>query len=913
LKRDLWAEVETLFAAALERPDADRDAFVRAEARTPEARREVLSLLAAHLRSSVFDPLTDRQDALEGRRAILAPGTRIGAWEVVRELGSGGMGAVYLVQRADEMFAQQGALKILAAELVSDQAVSRFLAERQILATLSHPNIAGVIDGGINADGRPYFVMEYVEGVPIDVHCDERRLDPTARLRLFLAVCDAVQFAHQNLIVHRDLKPGNLLVTRSGTPKLLDFGIAKVLGMRAVAGQGARTEPGARALTPDYASPEQLRGLVITPASDVYQLGLLLGDLLIGRRPEPAMQPDQAGAAAAAAPPSSWPSRMALNDDPPEASGNGGARRAAARGTTPKRLSRRLRGDLDAIILKALRPEPERRYATAGHLAADIARHLRGRPVLARPDTVAYRAGKFGRRHAVRLATVAAVFLLVVGFAAGMRRQARRTAIERDRAEEVVAFLVGLFKSTDPTFAQGDTVTVRQVLDRGAVRVREELTGQPAVQATLMEAIGEVYADLGLLDPAIKMLERALALRRSDGDDADRHLTATLRSLGVYQTNVGRFDAAAPLLNEALERLRHGGTQGTAGYATTLADIGYAWQVQGRLETAEPLLLEALAKYETVSPPPMLDMGAVLTNLGHLRASRGDLDSAETLYRRSLELRRQVSGEGPSLANSLEALAEILIRRGSLAAADSAASEALRIRRTTLPAGHFAIAGPIALRARILRRQGHLTSAEALSREALAIRIAALGDGHFSVADSRNDLALALQAQGRRAEAESLFRAALDGYQRHFGPDHAKSAIVELNLARILFRRNAREDAREHLAHAVPIARAAYPDDPNLLGDLISLGFLRCASNPAGALRDLREGVDGLRPVSGEAAPDEYLRALNALGSCLARQGQINEARSILTTSLEQSAAREADDPYRAFALRVLRGLPPRP
>jgi hypothetical protein len=523
VNRDLWAEVEAVFAAALEQDLDRREAFVRTRAGSAAVAQEVLSLLAAHVGSSVFDPLTARQDAIERELDSLAAGSRLGAWEVVRELSAGGMGTVYLVRRADRQFELEAALKILSAELSGGRSVSRFLAERQILAGLSHPNIARVLDGGLNTDGRPYFVMEHVDGGPIDAHCDSHHLDIASRLRLFCTVCGAVQHAHQLLIVHRDLKPGNILVTPQGTPKLLDFGIAKLLDPRPFPGLGSQTQPDARVLTPDYASPEQLHGLAITPASDVYQLGLLLHELLVGCRPS--------GGPTGAAADVARPSRVALGEGVSESLGEAAAiaDRAASRRTTPKHLSRLLRGDLDAIVLKALRPEPDRRYATAGSLADDLSRYLDGRPVLARPDSVAYRGGKFVRRHAVGLAALATVFLLVLGFAVGMRREARRTAIERDRAEAVTAFLVGLFKSTDPASAHGDTVTVREVLDRGAARVRTELHDQHAVQAALMEAIGEVYGNLGVLDSSRTLLQEALALRRSGGADAERPIGRTMR------------------------------------------------------------------------------------------------------------------------------------------------------------------------------------------------------------------------------------------------------------------------------------------------------------------------------------------------------------------------------------------------
>lgn len=423
--------IAALFAAALEHDAAAREMFLRREAGDPEMAAEVASLLEYHTKPGLFDALVERQEEFDGSE-ILGRGTRVGAWEIVGELASGGMGTVYRARRADGQFEQDAALKIVARHLPGASAASRFLAERQILARLAHPNIARLLDGGVTAEDRPYYVMELVDGVRIDEHCDAQRLDIAARLRLFLKVCDAVQSSHRSRVVHRDLKPANILVTRDGEPKLLDFGIAKLLDPDGFDGPSPVTRTTARVLTPEYASPEQLQGRAITAASDVYQLGLLLYALLVGRRPygATAASPDRIDEALST--PSAWqPSRAVstARTDEPTRDGDDARRRAAARGTTPERLSRRLRGDLDDIVLKTLRPEPDRRYGTAGQLADDIGRHLEGHPVRARPDIVAYRTSKLVRRHLLGLATPAAEFLAVSGFALGIRTRTAAVAL----------------------------------------------------------------------------------------------------------------------------------------------------------------------------------------------------------------------------------------------------------------------------------------------------------------------------------------------------------------------------------------------------------------------------------------------------------------------------------------------------
>jgi len=880
-----WEEVEALFASALEEPATERESFVRREASAAGVADEVLSLLHAHDRRGLFDEITARQDASDGGE-VIPPGARFGAWEVTGELGRGGMGAVYRARRAEGTFEQEAALKVIQRDLVG-QAAWRFRSEQQILARLSHPNIARILDGGVGDDGRPYYVMELVEGVRIDRFCEAGDLSIPDRLRLFVRVCEAVQSAHQSLIVHRDLKPANILVTPEGEPKLLDFGIATLLSEEDD-GATPDTRPVVRVLTPDYASPEQLRGWAITTSSDVYQLGLLLYEMLTGRRPY--------GLSGAA------PEGL-------EAALSNPARLRPSRAMTPGRLSRRLHGDIDAIVLKAIRIEPDRRYGTAGQLAEDVVRHLQGQPVLARPGSRRYRAGKFVRRHTFGVAAATAVFLLTAGFAVGIDRQARRVAVERDRAEEVLDFLLGLFASADPSVARGEETTVREVLDQGARRVRDELSGQPMVQTSLMHAIGSTYWGLGMRDSALALFDEALALRRPVSAVDDYLLIRIINGLGMLHTEVGDFDGARPFLEEALTRLKGADKLGARELARILADNGYAWQVQGELDRSDSLLSEALAVYEAL-PEPVTSTSAVLTNLGWIEISRGNPEKAADIFRRSVALRRELDPEDPALATSLEALAQATLRTGDYAAADSAVSEALGIRRRTLPPGHDRIAGAMGLRADLLRRRGEPAEAEPLLREVLGMQIARFGENHRVVANLQNALGLTLEDMGRDEEAATLLRQSWQTYTAVFGEDHVNAAIVEANLARVLFRSGATEEARERFAHLVPIVRTAYPDDRRYMDDQVTLGLLDClADDEQEAIESLQAASNDSRPVEGTRADDVHLRALNTLGSCLQRLGRGDEARSVLRASLDASIDRSEDDAFRVFARERLSQL----
>ncbi len=895
---ELWEEVEALFGNALEKDPSERETFVRSAARIPEIATEVLALLEAHERKSPFDGL-DRP-------------TRLGPWEIQSEIGRGGMGTVYRVRRADGQFEQEAAVKILSAHIRDRGGEARFLAERQLLAGLQHPCIARLLDGGLSEEGLPYFVMEYVPGLPIHEYCRKARLGVDEILDLFVQVCGAVQYAHQNLIVHRDLKPSNILVTAAGEPKLLDFGIAKLLDDAAGA-DADLTRFGARPLTPGYAAPEQLGGAPVTTSTDVYQLGVLLHEILVGRKPTggdgwtTGSSADRASTGFPA-----LPSRLVLSAEPrgDVAASEGGDTGAPARIEDARRRSRRLRGDLDSILLKALRPEPDRRYGTAGELADDISRHRARRPVRARRDTLLYRASSFLRRNALPLIGTAGAFLLISGFALGMERQARITAVERDRAEEVIDLMVGLFRGSDPAVAQGSDVTVREILDVGAERVRSGLEGQGEVRATLLEVVAEVYGSIDLMDPAIDLMAEAVEGYRSARGPDSPDLARSVRRLAMFQAQAGRFEEADTLLPLAWEMALSTTAPGSTERARAANDIGYAWQVRGELDKAEPLLVEALA-LRMGGGTSTGDPAATLVNLGWLRRARNDPDSAEVLFRKALALRRASGGgEELALASALEALARVLSDQGAFEAADSTVAEALAIRRALLPEGDLGIAALVSLEGNLLRRRGRPAEAEPLLREALEDRIEALGVDHFLVAEARNDLALAFQDQGNFQDALALLRRAWEGYRAWFGGDHSNTAVVETNLARLLMGLGQVEEAEERFAHALPTTRSAFPEARWVLGDQVSLGFLRCRPETLPqALGGLRDARDALRPTGGEAAPDEYLRAVNALASCLARHGSREEALSTVRESLEASGGRDDQDPYRAFALGLMSEL----
>jgi tetratricopeptide (TPR) repeat protein len=739
-----WRQVKAVLHGVVEAAPAERAALVAAACgEDEELRREVESLLALEGESADFieEPLFGRSN---GGTAGLAAGRRVGPYGVVREIGRGGMGAVYLALRADEEYEKEVALKVVGQGTAAE-IVRRFRTERQILARLDHPNIAKLLDGGTTEDGRPYFVMELVAGQPIDEACAARGLSIRQRLSLFREVCAAVHFAHQNLVVHRDLKPGNILVTTEGIPMLLDFGIAKLLDPER--SDPALSELGLRPMTLQYASPEQVREEPITTASDVYSLGVILHLLLTGRSPYGVATED----------------RKALERSILE-----GRIEKPSVAVERRDEARLLEGDLDTIVARALHLEPAKRYASAEQLATDVERYLAGWPVLARPDTPGYRFGKFVRRHRAGVAAAAAGMLLVVGFSITVTLLLRKAERERDRATAVSGLLEQLFIVSDPGQSRGETITAREVLDRGQQQIFQSLRKEPETRAELLETMGRVYRRLGLFERARELLAESLRVRRETLGSHHLAVASSLQYLSLVLHDLRRDQEARPLLEEALAIRRRRGATETAEYAAGLNDLAALRQEKGEYAAAETLYAETLALKLRLLGPRDPDVAVGLNNLGRIRQIRGNLAGAEPLYRQALALRRRLFGNGPhpEVATSLNNLASLL------------------------------------------EDQGKLPEAERLYRETLAMRRKLLGERSPKVAQSLNNIAFLLLAEGRPGEAEPLAREAVSVADETFAPEHPNRAIFLRNLAAVLTAEGKGREAEPLAREALAIFRA---------------------------------------------------------------------------------------------------------
>lgn len=801
MQPDLWHRVSPLFERALDLAPEERDEFVESVAGGDEVlRRELVELLAADAQATEFleRPALAAApvDGPEHRAAAGLPGGRVGPYRLLEVLGHGGMGTVYLAER-DEGFQRRVAVKVLRRDLPLAELHERLEVERQVLARLEHPGIARLYDGGTTADGRPYLVMEHVEGEPIDVYCRRLELPVEARLRLFLEVCDAVEHAHRNLLVHRDLKPENILVTAEGSPKLLDFGIAKLLDFERFALPSRVTRTGFRPMTPAFASPEQVRGESVTTASDVYSLGVLLFHLLTGRGPYRPRTDLPHGVEAAV-----------LEQEPPRPS-------EVAAG----KLARRLSGDLDTIVHKALRKEPERRYGSVRELAEDLTRHLKHRPVLARPEGLLYRAGKLVRRHTLAVAAATLLAVVLVGFGVVTFVQSGRLARERDlaqlegqRAARTADLLFELLSGADPAQAQGSELTVREVLDRGAARLAD-LGDQPALQAATRATLGVVYRRLGLFDRAEPLLEETLAQRRRLHRGDHPEVAESLRELGLLKVEQGEYEAGERLLRQALVMRRELFGPAHPQQVQSLADLGGALYWLGRYGEAEEVLREAidLARLQGVETQ---EHAGALNDLSLVMQFRRQLDEAERLGREALAMRRRLFGEHhPDIGVSFNNLAVLMHMKGDLEAAEELHRRSVALHRRLFGGEHPAVALVTYNLARLVHYNGELDEAEALYREALAISRRALGP-HLYTSRMLQHLARLRAERGDFAEAETLLRECVGMLGELEGPEGEQVGYRLSQLADVVEAQGREQEAMELRRRAVELG-ATSPAEEN--------------------------------------------------------------------------------------------------
>jgi serine/threonine protein kinase len=814
-----WPKIKEIVGAALERDPGERPAFLdQACVQNPGLRAEVESLLAAHADAGGLSASPWIRDQLI---EAAQESKTIGPYQLIRILGVGGMGQVWLAEQTEPV-RRRVALKLIRGGMYDSALIKRFQSERQSLAIMEHPAIARVFDTGTTSEGQPYFAMEYVDGLPITEYCDSKRLGIRERLKLFMQVCDGVQHAHQKAIIHRDLKPSNILVTEvdgKPTPRIIDFGLAKTA--TTVPGETLFTHVEGFLGTPGYISPEQADPNVqdIDTRTDVYSLGVVLYELLTGYLPFDTTQwknqrLDEVLRQLRETDPERPSTKVSRNRNTSTAS-------AMARATEAGQLVSSLRGDLDWITLKALEKDRDRRYGTPSGLASDVDNYLADRPVLARPASAGYRLQKYVRRNLAAVAVVSSVLLLLVAFAVVQTIQLRRITRERDRADrEAVAaktvndFLTGLFKVSNPSEARGNSITAREVLDKGSQQIEASLAGQPEVQARLMGTMGEVYSSLGLYRQAQPYLEKALATQRLLLGSEHPDTLHTIDQLSRDLERQGQFPEAEKLARESLETRRRTLGPDARDALASMYQLAAVILVEGHYAEAEKMNREVVDLARRVLGPEHPDTLRYMSNVALAVADQYREAEAEQIYRQLFDMQRRVLGpEHPDTLITMTTLARTMSEQGKFVEADQLLRATLEIKRRVFGPEHSETLWSMHDLGINLRGSGHLVEAEKIDRETLDIRRRVLGPDHPETLMSATELAETLDDQHRYPEAAKLYRETIDIERRKLGPDHPGTALTKYNLACNLALSGHRDEAlvvlRDSIDHGLPIRLAA--------------------------------------------------------------------------------------------------------
>ncbi|MCB9249981.1 MAG: serine/threonine protein kinase [Ignavibacteriales bacterium] len=805
-----WEKVEKLFEEAIELDKDKRISFLKNKCgNNKKLFDEVVSLLEA---DENVNPVLDKKasDIINIEEKINFIGQQIGVYKIIKEIATGGMGSVFLAERCDGIFEQKVALKIIKPGLSTIPIIRRFQHERQILANLQHPNIARLFDGGVTEDRRPFFTMEYVDGIPIDEYCDKNKLTINERLNLFIKVCEAVQYAHNNLVIHRDLKPSNILIKNDGTLKLLDFGISKVLSAESNNQDlPTITQAEINLMTPEYSSPEQIKNTQISVSTDVYSLGLILYKLLSGK---PAHEfktrsfHEYEKVVCEQKIPTPSTVLVKSNEQIEESvlfdiSQN--------RKISLSKLKKVLNGDLDNICMMALRKEPERRYASAEMLAYDIERYLNSLPILARKESFIYTSKKFIVRHKAAVITAAVLFFIVNGlilfYTIQLKNERDRATFEAKKSEQVASFLQELFLVSDPDESKGETITARELLDRGAKNLKSSLETEPEIKAKLQNTIGKVYTNLGMYNSAEDIFQSIKENSNLEKLDKETYIS-TLINLGSIYRLRGKFKLAEDILMNAKSRCEKYLKKNNPLFGDCFLNLGGYYYEMGVFDKSYNFYKKAEQVYKFNFGEENSQFVDAIYSLAILEFDEGNSKKSDSLYRKALEINLKINGEiNATTATIQNGLASVLRHTGEFEESKTLYQKVLKTRIKLFGNNHPDVAHTLNHLSRLYYNQEEYEKAEPLARRALEIRENLYNENHPEVMASRSSLAGTLIGLKKYYEAEKLYRLAHKAAVETLGENHPYTPAILGNIGIALMEQKKYSEAEKYISQSIEI------------------------------------------------------------------------------------------------------------
>ncbi|WP_338766275.1 serine/threonine-protein kinase [Bernardetia sp. ABR2-2B] len=852
-----WQFIQDIFSEALELEGEERENYLSFKTKDDkELKQEVEKLLeGAERADSFFGGLEDKvSDAWQkaAETTLLSEGEKVGVYQIEKEIGRGGMAVVYLAKRIDGEFEQKVAIKVIKRGMDSDEVLRRFMAEKQILASLNHPNISKILNSGLAPNGLPYFVMEYIEGLDFIEYCNENNLSIKERLEIFVQICRTLQHAHRNLVIHRDLKPSNILVEKNpennsknirNSLKLLDFGIAKVLGED----NDLRTKTAMRLLTPEYASPEQIQGAAISTSSDIYQLGILLFELLSGRRPfifdknESVLE---------------WEKKLTTSQPPTpskiyeEFSEKEAKKVAKERKTDKKQLKRVLKSELQSIVLMALRSEPERRYQSAEQLAEDIERYLQKRPIIAKPNSWGYKTRKAFERNKLAWVGFVLLFLALVGGIFGTTYQAYKTKKEKQRAEQTLAFITDLFKSPDPRLSdsEGKDIKVSEFLKASEKKVFRNLENQPALQTELLTILSDLYDNMNLAKEGTELEKKLLPKFIKQYGKNSPQAAESIRKLAAWSFETSKsVEKTDSIFQEGFDIFEKTYTKEHNKYAVLLNEYGLFLQIsRADLEKADSVLKQAggiFVKNDTLTA----DYGNNLSFRGLIANQMGRLDEALSLYERELFIKQKVNQDSVGLA----------------------------LVKVNMASVYF--------------KKQNLIRAETINQEALKVMEEELGMEHKHTLTALNNLAAVYAAQGRHDLGKPIALRSYNGFLSKYGEKNDKTAAAALNVGFYYTKLNKFDSALVFVNQANEIYKQLFGENHYVTGVplLARTEILLGKNQPQKAMQDAQKADELL---SSPPIPTiHYYRGMVnfRLGSCYISLNEKEKGKAYLQKAID--------------------------